>query len=1095
MKNKNVKISKDKNLSFSKTIEKINFFFELITKTIIWVERYKTNDIINSSEFNICIKNLQTSYDKLKKINEQILKNNKVCQDDIFLLQKINDELSMVFKTFGTKKIYDVLSVCYGTNYYNNLKNIAYSNIDEELNSNVSEELNYRTKFDLIMKYSHPINYKVLQWKSEPKKVNTRDKIIKNKIIEDFMIVEMASTLDCFDLCRTSNNFFVKTYGIKVVFQNKEKKNTIILNCIVDDILLDCLNSDYIRNRKKVFSDNAPNDQDFKSPAFKKYVNHLTLKEWFIYNDTELYNRFIGYTNQAYLIKQKTISQVVKEFINAELFEQRKTLILLLLQEDNNEFQYLAYLLYDLLSNENNGNIDTYEQTLLYDSLPWEIKNSFRNAMKNTIKYTKNLSNFETSKIPIEQQICLLKASDAIKEKAMIKLKEVKAKSEDSGSKARQYLEGLLKIPFGIYKKENVLKLTSENSSDICKINKYLKAKNIELLWEDKEKYTNIEITNILNDIDEKINQTINEKNISNIINSYCHGKKLNLTSNVCIMNSILKKLKIKQKKLCHSGKKNSFIKKQIKNTIEKQKTNKEFIVELCKHNKKTKIVDNEKLLSLSSDILGRKDKINKNIKSINDTLEASIYGHTDAKRQLERIIGQWITGKQGGYCFGFEGPPGVGKTSLAKKGLAQCLKDEDGNPRPFSFIALGGSSNGSTLSGHNYTYVGSTWGRIVDILMEKKCMNPIIFIDELDKVSRTEHGKEIIGILTHLIDPTQNMAFQDKYFNGVDLDMSKVLFIFSYNDVSVIDRILLDRIHRIKFDYLTIIDKVEIVKNFLLPEIYENMGVENIIDFSDDVIMYLIDNYTNEAGVRKLKEILFEIVSEINLHILKETETFTFPIKITLDDIDNKYLKNRHKINRTKIHSIPKIGVINGLWANSLGLGGVIPIQAFHYPSNNFLELKLTGMQGDVMKESMNVAKTMAWNLTKPKWKKAFLIDDNKEKGLHIHCPEGAVPKDGPSAGTAITIAIYSLLNHEKIRNDVAITGEINLQGMVTEIGGLDLKILGGLKAGVKTFIYPESNKKDFNKFLEKYSSIDISAIDFYPVSKIEEVMKIVFV
>ena len=134
-------------------------------------------------------------------------------------------------------------------------------------------------------------------------------------------------------------------------------------------------------------------------------------------------------------------------------------------------------------------------------------------------------------------------------------------------------------------------------------------------------------------------------------------------------------------------------------------------------------------------------------------------------KRQIQRIIGQWITGKQSGYCFGFEGSPGVGKTSIARKGLANCLKDEDGTPRPFHFIALGGASNGSTLSGHNYTYVGSTWGKIVDILIQSKCMNPIIFIDELDKISNTEHGKEIIGILTYLVDTTQNKSFKDKIF------------------------------------------------------------------------------------------------------------------------------------------------------------------------------------------------------------------------------------------------------------------------------------------------------------------------------------------
>ena len=279
-------------------------------------------------------------------------------------------------------------------------------------------------------------------------------------------------------------------------------------------------------------------------------------------------------------------------------------------------------------------------------------------------------------------------------------------------------------------------------------------------------------------------------------------------------------------------------------------------IVELNKL--QNSIIEEKYVQDKINNINDRNKNITTNIKNINNVLDNSIYGHTDAKRQVERIIGQWITGKQSGYCFGFEGPPGVGKTSLAKKGLAYCLKDEDGKPRPFSFIALGGSSNGSTLSGHNYTYVGSTWGKIVDILMEKKCMNPIIFIDELDKVSKTEHGKEIIGILTHLVDTTQNMSFQDKYFNGIDLDMSKVLFIFSYNDVSMIDRILLDRIHRIKFDYLTIIDKQNIVKKFILPEIFDKMGIEDIIYFTDDVVTYIIDNYTNEAGVRKLKEILF---------------------------------------------------------------------------------------------------------------------------------------------------------------------------------------------------------------------------------------------
>jgi ATP-dependent Lon protease len=189
----------------------------------------------------------------------------------------------------------------------------------------------------------------------------------------------------------------------------------------------------------------------------------------------------------------------------------------------------------------------------------------------------------------------------------------------------------------------------------------------------------------------------------------------------------------------------------------------------------------------------------------------------------------------------------------------------------------------------------------------------------------------------------------------------------------------------------------------------------------------------------------------------------------------------------------------MNGLWANNMGMGGIIPIECYFLPSNNFMYLKLTGLQGDVMKESMNVAKTLAWKLTdkKSQTKLCKLFEKTKLQGIHIHCPEGAVPKDGPSAGTAITIAIYSLLNKKKIKNNVAITGEINLQGKVSAIGGLELKILGGSKAGVKTFIYPTENQKDYLKFVEKYNNKNIISDDitFINVSDIKTVLNNVFV
>tara|TARA_Y100000816_G_scaffold283099_1_gene259590 strand:+ start:7 stop:1134 length:1128 start_codon:yes stop_codon:yes gene_type:complete len=374
--------------------------------------------------------------------------------------------------------------------------------------------------------------------------------------------------------------------------------------------------------------------------------------------------------------------------------------------------------------------------------------------------------------------------------------------------------------------------------------------------------------------------------------------------------------------------------------------------------------------------------------------------------------------------------------------------------------------------------------------------MNPIIFIDELDKVSRSEHGKEIIGILTHLVDETQNDSFQDKYFTGIDLDLSKALFIFSYNEPGMIDKILLDRIHRIKFENLSVQDKIVITKDYLLPEIFKKVGLNNCVTFTDDIIEFIIEAYTYEPGVRKLKEILFEIISEVNLEILQLNE-IELPMILTKDLIKTKFLKERDEITITKIHDNPSVGIVTGLWANALGKGGIIPIESIFYPTTNPLDFKLTGMQGDVMKESMNVAKSLAWKLTPKKKQKKLSKEflETKLQGIHIHCPEGATPKDGPSAGTAITVAIYSLLNNKKVKNNIALTGEINLQGKVTQIGGLKLKILGGIKAGVKEFIYPKQNQKDFDKFWEKYGEKPVvNNIKFYPVDNINEVFKLVF-
>jgi ATP-dependent Lon protease len=1064
--------------------KKIVEFQNTINETILSAQTYKRLEIIGASELNVCITTLEELYESLNEIYVTIKEKKKIDIEQVITkLQNVNNEISVLFKSFGTHSIESLISVCFGVDFMKTI--ITESNSE---------------KFDVIKKYVHPIGYKVMAWKDEKKNKKTV-RLSKNRIVEDFMIVETAKDFDCFDLSRTSKNFQTKVYGIKISIQNVEIKKTLIICGIVDDIIFKCINHNYITEKINTIHENKPEDDDFNSEGFKRFVDCLTIKELLIYNEDELYNKFVGYMNQIHLMKQKTISQIVKEFLNNELYGQRTTLIQLLIKDNDSEFQYLAYLLYDLLSSDNQGTIDNQEQTLLFDSLPWNVKKYFRDAMKQTINYTNTLSNFDNSKIPLEQQICLMKANDIVKEKAMNKLKEVKAKSEDSGSKARQYLEALLRIPFGIYREEYILKIMKQLNTDFISLVKKLKENNPELNVELKKKYTTVEIELLKQNILDEYIKTEKENNNKLLNTNLIEQKRSVLINNISKINTIIKTNNLNIPKLCHSGKKNKFMQDSIKTFLNNIKDNKEVTLDLREqfigNSKQYNFIKN--IETSLDNVISTKTVMNNQIVKVNQILENAVHGHQNAKRQIERIIGQWMNGEQSGYCFGFEGPPGVGKTSLAKEGLAYCLEDNDKSTRPFSFIAIGGSSNGSTLDGHNYTYVGSTWGRIVDILMDNKCMNPIIFIDELDKVSRTEHGREIIGILTHLVDPTQNTTFQDKYFNGIDLDLSKALFIFSYNDVDAIDRILLDRIHRIKFDPLSVDDKIVIVRKYILPEIFNKMGLKDVITFSDDVIIYLIEKFTYEPGVRKLKELLFEIIGEINLQILKEEkDDIVIPFEVTCDEIKHKFLKERHEIKHKEIPESPCVGTINGLWANALGKGGIIPIETHFCYSPGFLDLKLTGMQGDVMQESMSVAKTLACSLTSNAKMKTLISSTKMSKlqGIHIHCPEGAVPKDGPSAGTAITVVLYSLLNKKKIKNTIAITGEINLQGQVTAIGGLDLKILGGIRAGVKEFIYPKENNKDFQQFMEKFSEKpELNNIIFHEVENIHQVLPLVFV
>lgn len=278
------------------------------------------------------------------------------------------------------------------------------------------------------------------------------------------------------------------------------------------------------------------------------------------------------------------------------------------------------------------------------------------------------------------------------------------------------------------------------------------------------------------------------------------------------------------------------------------------------------------------------------------EILSKTIYGQLNAKNKIMQILAQWITNPNSlGQVIALEGPPGVGKTSLIKNGVSKAIN------RPFCFYALGGATDISNLEGHAYTYEGSTWGRMVEMLMESKVMNPVIFFDELDKISDSPKGSEISGLLTHLTDTTQNTIFNDKYFSGIDIDFSKVIFFFSYNDIQLINPILKDRLTIIKFSGYSINEKIEIVKDFIIPDLLQNIGFSNKdISIDNDLIKYIITKFTNEeSGVRNIKRIIEDLFLKINLLKLMKTNknildiqyniiNLSFPLALTKDMVNN---------------------------------------------------------------------------------------------------------------------------------------------------------------------------------------------------------------
>lgn len=481
-------------------------------------------------------------------------------------------------------------------------------------------------------------------------------------------------------------------------------------------------------------------------------------------------------------------------------------------------------------------------------------------------------------------------------------------------------------------------------------------------------------------------------------------------------------------------------------------------------------------------------------LSNIEIKLNNACYGHDEAKKYLIQMIGKWISNPSSmGTSFGLVGPPGVGKTLLAKS-VSKALDI------PFAQITLGGQNDGEILHGHGYTYSGSQPGMIIKKMVEMGKSRCILYFDELDKAC-SKHGtiNEITSILIHLTDPNMNKSFQDRFFQGIDFPLDKVIMIFSYNNSSKVNPILLDRLKEIKVSPYTMDDKINICSKHIIKEMADNVSMNNII-INEEMIRYLIDNYTNEAGVRDIKRKIEDIFMHLNIEkiynkgIFKSNRTKKInKIYLSKDKII-EILKEPDIIKRV-INNTNEVGIINGLYATSNGDGGITPIQI--YPnmqhSKDKYEVRLTGKQGDVMKESVLTSLTTAIEWLKTsiyKDKLDELMNSHVKNGFHVHTPDGATPKDGPSAGCAFTCAFISRILNKPIKNNIAMTGEIELTGKISKIGGLEFKLQGAKKAGVNLVYVPNENKKDIDDIKKKYKNLIDDKFNVILVNHINEII-----
>lgn len=459
------------------------------------------------------------------------------------------------------------------------------------------------------------------------------------------------------------------------------------------------------------------------------------------------------------------------------------------------------------------------------------------------------------------------------------------------------------------------------------------------------------------------------------------------------------------------------------------------------------------------------RDESTIDIKHAKKVLEEDHFGMREVKdRLIEFLAVRSVTEKLKSPIICLVGPPGVGKTSIARS-VARALN------RKFTQVSLGGVHDEAEIRGHRKTYVGAMPGRIISSINQIKTMNPVFLLDEIDKMAHDVHGDPASAMLEAL-DPEQNSAYRDHYLEA-PFDLSDVLFITTANTTSTIDRALLDRMEVIEVPSYTLEEKVQIAKRHLVPKQLAAHGLKKSqLRISDKTLIAVIDGYTREAGVRTLERVIGKICRKATLKFVEDPERG--PISVKTADLQN-YLGAPLYLRQPTAEKAT-VGIVNGLAWTSVG-GEVMPVETVVFPGKGGLEI--TGNLGDVMKESARLARSVV----RSRLAKYGIAEDFFEKhDIHIHVPEGAVPKDGPSAGVALTCALLSAVSGMPAQNHLAMTGEITLHGRVLPIGGVKEKLLAAYRMGLTEVLLPTENQKDLEK-------IDASILEHIQVKFIANV------